>query len=63
MKKNIGKADKLIRVLVGVVVILLGIIYQSWWGLIGIIPLFTALSGTCLFYLPFGISTEKKKQS
>ncbi len=61
MKKNIGSADKIIRVIVGIAIILLGIIYQSWWGVIGIVPLFTALSGTCLLYLPFGISTLKKK--
>ncbi|MCL5029637.1 MAG: DUF2892 domain-containing protein [Bacteroidetes bacterium] len=62
MKKNIGSTDKIIRVILGIAIILLGIIFQSWWGLIGIIPLFTALSGTCLLYLLFGISTFKKKE-
>ena len=61
MKKNIGSADRTIRIVLGIVIILLGIIFQSWWGLIGIIPLFTALSGTCLLYIPFNISTLKKK--
>ena len=60
MKKNVGSVDKVVRVIVGVAIILLGIIYQSWWGLVGIVPLFTALSGTCLLYIPFGISTQKK---
>ncbi len=63
MKKNIGTADRLIRVIVGIAIILVGIVNQSWWGLIGIVPLFTALGGTCLLYLPFGISTSKKKDS
>lgn len=63
MKKNMGTADKIIRVILGIVIILLGIVFHSWWGLIGIIPLFTSLSGTCLLYLPFGISTLKKKES
>ncbi len=63
MKKNIGSVDKIFRIIIGIAIILLGIIFQSWWGLIGIIPLFTALSGVCLLYLPFGISTLKKKDN
>ena len=61
MKKNMGTIDKAVRVVIGVVIILLGIIYQSWLGVIGIVPLLTAFTGTCLLYIPFGISTLKKK--
>jgi len=61
MKKNIGTTDKTIRIILGVVIILLGIIFQSWWGLIGLLPLLTALSGTCLVYMPLKISTIKKQ--
>ena len=63
MKKNIGSADKIARVLIGIVVILLGIVLHSWWGLLGIIPLFTALIGVCPAYLPFRISTIKKTKT
>ncbi len=63
MKKNIGSADKVIRVLLGVAVILLGIIFHSWWGLVGIIPLFTALVGTCPAYLACGVSTTNKSKA
>ncbi len=59
MKCNVGKTDKFLRVIVGVVALALGIIYQSWWGLIGLVPLLTAAIGTCPLYLPFGISTCK----
>jgi len=59
MKKNMGNADKTIRLVLGVVIIALGLYYQSWWGLVGLIPLLTSLTGTCLLYLPFGISTCK----
>ncbi|OGU55361.1 MAG: hypothetical protein A2V66_04090 [Ignavibacteria bacterium RBG_13_36_8] len=61
MKKNVGSWDRILRFVIGAVIIALGIIYQSWWGLIGIIPLFTALTRSCLIYVPFGISTCKVK--
>jgi len=61
MKKNVGGIDKTTRIVVGVIVILAGIIFQSWWGVIGIIPLVTGMSSTCPVYLPFGISTNKSK--
>lgn len=59
MKKNMGKADRWIRAIIGVAIIAAGIYFKSWWGLIGIIPLGTALISTCPLYLPFGISTKK----
>lgn len=61
MKKNIGSIDKTLRFILGFGIIILGIIYQSWWGLIGIIPLATASMSSCPLYLPFGISTLSKK--
>ncbi len=59
MKKNVGSADRVVRVVLGLVIIALGLIYQSWWGLIGIVPLLTAAVGYCPAYVPFGISTCK----
>ena len=59
MKKNIGSADKVVRIVIGLVIIAFGLIYQSWWGLIGLVPLFTATINWCPLYLPFGISTYK----
>lgn len=61
MVKNVGGADRIIRVILGVAIILIGIYYQSWWGVIGILPLFTAALNWCPAYLPFGISTCKTK--
>ena len=61
MKKNVGSVDKVVRLIIGLVIIALGILYQSWWGLVGIIPIFTAAMGWCPTYLPFGISTCKTK--
>ena len=59
MKKNMGSADKTIRLILGVVIIALGLYFQSWWGIVGLVPLITSLVGTCPVYLPFGISTCK----
>ena len=63
MKKNMGTADRVIRALIGVAIIVIGIIFQSWWGLLGIIPLLTTLMGSCPLYMPFKISTVKKKEA
>jgi len=63
MKKNIGSTDKIIRIILGLALIIIGIITQSLWGLIGLIPIVTALIGWCPLYLPFGISTCKTEKS
>jgi hypothetical protein len=60
MKKNIANWDRAIRFFTGVVIIVIGAYFKSVWGAIGVIPLFTAQSGTCPVYSVFGISTLKK---
>ncbi len=62
MKKNVGKADKVIRIILGLVIVVLGFVYSSWWGLIGLIPLGTAFMGFCPLYAPFKISTNKSTE-
>ncbi|MBC8257494.1 MAG: DUF2892 domain-containing protein [SAR324 cluster bacterium] len=59
MDKNVGSADQIIRVVVGMVLVAAGVIFQSWWGLVGLVPLFTASIGWCPAYFPFGIKTCK----
>jgi len=61
MKKNMGKTDKTIRLILGVVIIALGIYFKSWWGLVGLIPLLTSFVSFCPLYAPFKISTIKKE--
>ena len=61
MKCNVGKTDRIIRVLVGLVLIALGVYFNSWWGAIGVIPLFTAAVGWCPLYVPFGLSSCSAK--
>jgi hypothetical protein len=60
--KNVGSADRVIRLILGLVIIGIGYYYQSWWGAIGIVPIFTALIGWCPAYLPFGINTCSAKK-
>ncbi|MBS0011418.1 MAG: DUF2892 domain-containing protein [Bacteroidales bacterium] len=59
MKRNVGRTDKIIRILFGLLIGAAGIIFKSWLGLFGIIPIITALTGSCGLYMPFGISTRK----
>jgi hypothetical protein len=62
MKCNVGKVDRIIRVLIGVGLLAIGIYFNSWWGAIGLIPLFTAAVGWCPLYLPIGLSTCSPKR-
>lgn len=58
MTKNVGKADRTVRIIAGIAAIVLGIYFKSWWGAIGIVPLFTAFIRWCPAYSIFGISTN-----
>lgn len=62
MKCNIGKTDQILRLLGGLIVIVAGIIFDSWWGLIGVVLIATALFRWCPLYIPLKISTLKKKE-
>jgi type IV secretory pathway TrbD component len=61
MKCNVGTTDRLVRIIAGVIVVLLGFYFKSWWGLIGLILLATGLFRFCPLYVPFKISTYLKK--
>ena len=61
MKKNMGSLDRTLRIIAGVIIVVLGLVYQSWWGLIGLILLLTAFVGFCPIYAPFKISTKKQQ--
>jgi len=61
MTINMGRADKTIRIILGLVIIAAGIYFKSWWGAIGIIPVATSALSWCPVYVPFGLSTCKKE--
>ncbi|MGC2774278.1 MAG: DUF2892 domain-containing protein [Bradyrhizobium sp.] len=58
MAQNVGKIDRLIRIIVGLAILSLTVIGpQTLWGLLGLIPLGTALIGWCPPYAMLGINT------
>ncbi len=62
MKKNMGSLDKNLRLVVGIIILLVGYLYSSWWGLVGLVPIITSLVSFCPAYLPFNMSTLKKSK-
>lgn len=61
MKKNVGNIDRIARIILAIIIAALGFYYQSWWGLLAIIPLFTAFFSFCPLYPILGMSTRKNK--
>jgi hypothetical protein len=59
MQCNIGKTDRAIRILAGAAILVAGIVEHSWLGLIGLVPLATALVKFCPAYAMLGLSTKK----
>lgn len=60
MKANVGGIDRVLRIAVGALLIVLaatGVI--GLWGWIGIIPILTGTTRICPAYLPLGFSTCK----
>lgn len=60
MKKNIGKTDKWIRMLIGVLIIVAGAYNNSVWGVLGIIPVISSQAQACPLYFILGMSTAPK---
>jgi len=61
--KNVGSIDKVLRVIMGLVLLALVFVGpQTPWGWIGIVPLFTGLFGFCPLYRLIGLSTCPLKQ-
>ena len=67
MKKNIGVIDRVIRILVAVVVVVLYFLHviSGTWAIILLVLaavfVVTAILGLCPLYLPLDMSTRKKE--
>ena len=69
MQKNEGTVDRVIRVILGIILIGLGVYFQSSWGMVamivlivlGLVALITGIIGFCSLYKLLKISTIKKK--
>ena len=66
-KNNVGGLDRGVRIIAGLVLLAMFFIYPdaSWryFALIGVIPLFTGLFGTCPLYSIIGLSTCPVKKA
>jgi len=58
MKKNEGSIDRVIRIVAGLGILSLVFIGpQTYWGYLGVVPLFTGLFGFCPLYKVLGMRT------
>lgn len=63
MKANVGGIDRILRIVVGIVLIALAATGTvGVWGYIGIVPILTGVFRFCPAYMPFGISSCSTKQ-
>ncbi len=60
MIKNIGKTERIIRAVLGLVFGYLGYTISAWFYLLAVFGILTAASGYCPVYHLLGISTNKK---
>jgi membrane-associated protease RseP (regulator of RpoE activity) len=60
MVANIGTPDKILRIIIGLILIALVFVGpRTPWGWIGVIPLVTALVNFCPLYALLGIKTRR----
>lgn len=63
MKKNMGQMDRIIRIIIGIILLGLALVVEGglrWIAGLGAILLLTGIVSFCPLYLPFGINTRKK---
>jgi hypothetical protein len=61
MKSNVGSTDRIIRLVIGLGIAIGGVIFESYWGLIGIAILATGVFGYCGIYAILNINTLAKE--
>ena len=60
MKPNVGGADRVVRIVVGLVLIALVFVGpRTPWGWLGLVPLATGLFRFCPLYCPLKVDTNK----
>lgn len=68
MKKNIGKTDKMIRIVLAIALVAVDYFNVLKWeyswilSVLGIVLVGSTLISFCPLYLPFGINTRKVKE-
>lgn len=64
MTQNVGSIDKILRTVVGIGLLSLLFVLEGnarWWGLAGLIPLVTVITGWCPAYSLLGANTCRSK--
>ena len=59
MHHNVGGIDQILRIVLGVVICKIGVIYNNWWGMAGLIPLVTGTMSWFPLYNLVGLSSLK----
>ena len=63
MKINVGIADRVLRIVAGLILIVLAATGTvGWWGWLGVIPLATGLFQVCPAYSLLGVNTCPMKK-
>lgn len=60
MKLNVGTADRIIRIILGLAGIGIALSGISPWGWVGVVPLATGAVSFCPLYAAAGLNTRKK---
>jgi hypothetical protein len=66
MTSNVGGADRIVRIVLGLAILSLLFVLEGnarWFGLIGLVPLTTALMGWCPAYTLFGFSSCPRRRA
>lgn len=67
MTANVGMIDRVIRAVLGIGLLWFALLAAptgyNWIGWIGVVPLVTALIGSCLLYSLLGVSTCPMKKA
>lgn len=62
MTKNVGSIDRILRLVIGALLIIGALVGYGWWMWIGVVPLVTGLISSCPLYSLLGMSTCPMKR-
>ncbi len=66
MAANVGGIDRVLRIVVGIALLSLFFLLEGnarYWGLVGLVPLFTGLFRFCPAYTLLGVNTCPMKKA
>ena len=62
LSKNVGGIDRILRIVIGALLIIGALMGYGMWMWIGVIPLATGLMSNCLLYKLIGVNTCPMKK-